>query len=445
MHKTSLQTLNIQSNTFSNSRVNNSPAIDIIDQHKQKRIDTCICGRVQKSKQFLQLKWFINSDFKIERNLHNTHLLDIQNNTFSSSRTNNFIAINSTIVTSQPCSSIQVRVTNRLKTSPTIPKRRNPNNLITIKPAQSPLKATGCVCFALWNAQSINKKAASICELVISKRLDLLAFTETWLSSSQGENSTIAEITNTLLDYDFIHTPRLNKTGGGVGILLRKGFSVSQNDVQFYKSMEYLDLHICSNRTNLRLVIIYRICPSKKNKLTAAMFFVEFSALLETLMLTPGYLLLAGDFNFHIDVPRNPDTIKFNDLLESAGLQQWVTGPTHRCGHTLDLLIDRQGDSLISSCSIDTISTLPSDHFAVLGSLDIPKPQSSKKSFTFRDFKRIDQAKLRIDLGVTFNTIQECQLNERTENFISALRGLLDHHAPEKTCLVTLRPKCAVV
>ena len=49
-----------------------------------------------------------------------------------------------------------------------------------------------------------------------------------------------------------------------------------------------------------------------------------------------------------MDVPSDPDTAKFNDLLESAGLKKSVTGPTHRCGHTLDLVIDRQEESMLS-------------------------------------------------------------------------------------------------
>ena len=49
-----------------------------------------------------------------------------------------------------------------------------------------------------------------------------------------------------------------------------------------------------------------------------------------------------------MDVPSDPDTSGFSDLLESAGLKQSVTGPTHRCGHTLDLVIDRQEDSMLS-------------------------------------------------------------------------------------------------
>ena len=72
------------------------------------------------------------------------------------------------------------------------------------------------------------------------------------------------------------------------------------------------------------------------------MFFSEFSTLLEDLAVTPEFLIITGVFNFHMDITTESDTIKFKDLLESAGLQQHISGKTHRRGHTLDLVIDRK-------------------------------------------------------------------------------------------------------
>lgn len=64
---------------------------------------------------------------------------------------------------------------------------------------------------ATWNSRLINKKSASICDLVISKRIDILALTETWISDeinySTTLTTTIAEITNILKDHQLIHVP----------------------------------------------------------------------------------------------------------------------------------------------------------------------------------------------------------------------------------------------
>ena len=76
----------------------------------------------------------------------------------------------------------------------------------------------------------MNKKSGSICDLVISKHIDILAITETWISGSALDNNTVAEILNTLNDFQFLDIPRQNQTGGGIGVLLRKGFTIQKKD-----------------------------------------------------------------------------------------------------------------------------------------------------------------------------------------------------------------------
>ncbi|KAK2549595.1 hypothetical protein P5673_029990, partial [Acropora cervicornis] len=53
--------------------------------------------------------------------------------------------------------------------------------------------------------------------------------------------------------------------------------------------------------TVLRIGVLYRPPPSTENGLTATMFFNEFPILLERLAVASGHLLVAGDFNFHVD------------------------------------------------------------------------------------------------------------------------------------------------
>ena len=46
-----------------------------------------------------------------------------------------------------------------------------------------------------------------------------------------------------------------------------------------------------------------------------------------------------GDFNMHIDNMENPDAQVFLDMIMAFGLENHVAFPTHRSGHTLDLVI----------------------------------------------------------------------------------------------------------
>lgn len=74
---------------------------------------------------------------------------------------------------------------------------------------------------------------------------------------------------------------------------------------------------------------------------------IYLSIYLESIVMSSDLLLIAGDFNIHVDVPENPDGVCFLDLLEYVGLQQHVASPTHESGHTVDLIITRQCDSLL--------------------------------------------------------------------------------------------------
>jgi hypothetical protein len=58
-------------------------------------------------------------------------------------------------------------------------------------------------------------------------------------------------------------------------------------------------------------------------------------------------LLIAVNFNFHVNIPTDMDSVKFLDLLHSMGLCQHVTFPIHVSGNTLDLLITRETDLVL--------------------------------------------------------------------------------------------------
>ena len=80
--------------------------------------------------------------------------------------------------------------------------------------------------------------------------------------------------------------------------------------------------------------------------------------------------------------------MRFLGLLESMGLQQYVDVPTHKSDHTLDLIITRCADSLLSTNPI--ADCLFSDHFIVISDLIIKKPSLTIKQISYRKTKSID-------------------------------------------------------
>src|SRR5207245_6600091 len=113
------------------------------------------------------------------------------------------------------------------------------------------------------------------------------------------------------------------------------------------------------------ILTIYRP-PSSSKKL----FSTEFPTLLENLISTPSELIITGDFNFHVDNINCAYATSFLTLLETFGLSQLVSFPTHDSCHTLDLLITR----LTSNILTDVTFTYPAlyDHSAILYVFSVP-------------------------------------------------------------------------
>ena len=80
----------------------------------------------------------------------------------------------------------------------------------------------------LLNAQSVGNKTLDIRELLHDKKFDLLAVSETWLS--EYDNAKIREMTPST--HTFLHNPRKERRGGGVGIFLANSFK----KIRLYKS-----------------------------------------------------------------------------------------------------------------------------------------------------------------------------------------------------------------
>ena len=75
------------------------------------------------------------------------------------------------------------------------------------------------------------------------------------------------------------------------------------------------------------ILCVYR--PPDEN--AYALFYEEFSRLLEHILAGwSGDLLIAGDFNFHLDDLNNRHAKRFVHILDGFGLQQHFKGPTQK-------------------------------------------------------------------------------------------------------------------
>ena len=128
--------------------------------------------------------------------------------------------------------------------------------------------------------------------------------------------------------------------GGRVGLLSKKALRVKYCSTakRKFKSFAYVELSLNYLSTNLRIVTEYRPPPSPSNQSTVVLFYNVFPILLERLATASGSLLIADDFNLHVNDVRDSTATRFLQLIESFNLKQYVWEPTHRNGHTLDFI-----------------------------------------------------------------------------------------------------------
>ena len=321
--------------------------------------------------------------------------------------------------------------------------RINPSNLIRIPSLHISYDSQLECRFALWNAHSIlkNNCTTAIIDLIVMSKLDFIAITETWLKDCQRDIMFLADLENALPDFNILHSPRAGMPGGGVCVILRKGFKVDVNRGMDFASFEHMDITVECGGKLLRVIIIYRPPPSKKNRLIPSLFYEEFSQMieLESLVTRSSKLLILGDFNIHVDSVNDHEACKFLGLLQSSNLCQMVVGPTHMKGHTLDLVISSTSENLISDIRVD--SSLPSDHFAVVMKVKMRKPSSSRVTVTSRKIRNINVNLFMADINKSQLVVNASnELENLTHQYYDVLSGLLDRHAPKITRIVKLRP-----
>ena len=254
-------------------------------------------------------------------------------------------------------------------------------------------------------------------------RPDLLVVTETWLTTAHGDST----LTKLCPDrYAAVHRPRSSSRGGGVAFMYRKSLECNRLPDSVQSTFEYLDLLLSLRRRPIRIVIIYR--PPCKSSIS---FLNEFSKLLDSVILSPARLLIVGDFNYHVDSSSDTLAANFLHLIESYGLSQYVTSPSHKCGHTLDLVVARPSDNFIGNV---TTGGLFSDHMSVFCSLRSCLPPLPLKRVTFRSYKSFVLDNFLSDLASLPLIVDPSDSFELlVEQYNVGLRTVLDLHAPLRT------------
>ena len=328
----------------------------------------------------------------------------------------------------------------------------NINNLIEIKP-QIVSKSDGHKSLKICsiNPRSVKNKTIAICDFILSNDFDVVAITETWLSNSVDKVCKSELLPN---GYKMKQVPRPGKMrGGGVAIIYKSNIDFklisSSNDATF-STFEHIDCNLVTDKTAICLSVVYRPPPSKKNGLSTNAFLEqEWPLFLSNYATIDKPVVIVGNLNFHLDKPSDRDSLKFITCLETFGLKQHVKDPTHVAGHTLDVIITRDTDNIVSNIEVkdpalsDSNGKILRDHYAVIFDTKFEKPKPIQKTVSFRKFKSINIEKFKEDLKsldiLNAETVVS-DLDEYVDSLNTSLTSLVEKHAPLQTKTITLRP-----
>ena len=124
-------------------------------------------------------------------------------------------------------------------------------------------------------------------------------------------------------------------------------------------------------------------------------------------------------------------------------MHQYVTEPTHKCGKTLDHVVCRPGDDILSSHSVSSFR-YGSDHNMIHCEINIAKPVPDRRVIKSRSYKDLDMTLFEADLKqATDCVLSEEDPNVQADIYNTKVRAVLDKHCPEqsRSCKLIKNPK----
>ena len=289
------------------------------------------------------------------------------------------------------------------------------------------------------NCLSLRSRLDYLLDHTTEHDIGIMALTETWLSNDLSRNKSVVDECASH-GYSLHHSPRDNgHRGGGVGVLISDRMNSTIRHIPGsakIASFEYMELVIAIGSVSLRLVVIYRMPPSKVNKLKKGTFCIEFSDYLEKLSCASGVVVIVGDFNINYLDKSDPECKQFINVLNTFNFIQNIELPTHSSGHLLDYVICRRDCTSVSQF---IVSDFISDHRALHVSLACMRPHPPRKLIQVRALRRINSDALETDLTDLHMDSNCTDVDVVVAQYDDKLSSILDKHAPLKCIYVVDR------
>ena len=179
----------------------------------------------------------------------------------------------------------------------------------------------------LVNIQSLKNKDTVLLDHLIEMKTGICIVTETWLKENDDTWLQCSDISRN--GYKIQTHNRSIRKGGGLPIVYRSDLNVSVIEANQTRSMEYAMWKVNTGTVIINIITIYHPSYLDINQSTNAMFLDDLADTLEKHLMSLSNIMVAGDFNLHIDKKTNPDVNLFKDMVQAFRLDCQVNFPTH--------------------------------------------------------------------------------------------------------------------
>ena len=256
--------------------------------------------------------------------------------------------------------------------------------------------------------------------------IDFALITESWLKSQKNYITFLLKEAG----FNICHFNRDSKAGGGVAIISNcKFISKFQKNGQFSSFEVTNQTFVVKNSSNLTFIVIYRHFAEN---LTS--FLDEFHEFLEYVNLKFKNVIIAGDFNIHVNKENEKSTVAFYDILNNFSFVQSVSTSTHRSGNTLDLLIHNPEFTTLNDIYVDPTVREGRDHYLVSFNIMCNLVTETKQKITFRNYKDVVLSNFHNDISSSSQIILKesvgLTFEESINLYTSVFKNVVNSHAP---------------
>lgn len=230
--------------------------------------------------------------------------------------------------------------------------------------------------FGLLNARSLNTGND---ELMVTMNIytpEILALNETWLKSVDDNSAPV------IAGYKFVHKPRRNRRGGGVGFYIKDGINYRIRNHP-PSTLEQMWLEVQLPGATMAIGTAYR-----PREVSVSDALDSISESMHTLAHCT-YTCILGDLNIDLSTKDLPKVKELEHFCHQHGLEQLVNEPTRVTDSSETILDVIMTDSLSRVQDVQVLhNRCLSDHAMVIVDFNIKKTKGFTASYIKTENKR---------------------------------------------------------